>query len=376
MDFFHSHVSEQAKKNVLDVLESGYLSEGTWVKRFEQELEQKIGLRNVVAVNSGTSALHLALNTLRVQAGDEVITTPQTFIATALSILYTGATVVFADIDPTTGNISSESVESKITDKTIGILPVHYGGMPCDLDALNQIGEEYGLFVIDDACQALGATYKGKPIGSGTNEATCFSTQATKGLSTGDGGLICFQSDLHKFLAQQARWFGIDREHTTLSELGEREYLIHHIGFKYHMNNIDSAIGLGNLTTFKERLNKRRRIATRYSTELANVAGLELLDYEKDYNCLNHNDTESSFYLFILKVEKRLDFVRKLKERGIPTIRAHSRIDRHTLFSLNGIDRDLVGQTEFEEKQIAIPCHEGLTQEDVDKIIDVIKGGW
>lgn len=370
MDFFHTTVTPRAIELAVETLNSGFLSEGKRVAELEQELSKRLRLSFPVTTNSGTSALEVALKTLQVRKGDEIITSAQSFVATSLSILAVGAVPVFADINPRTGNISPESVKAKITDKTIGILPVHYAGMPCELETICGIANNYQLFVMDDAAQALGATYRGQPIGNGQTEATCFSLQATKGLTSGDGGIICFQNSFFADLAKKYRWFGIDRERDLPDELGERQYtLTNIIGGKYHLNDAAASIALGNLDGFRERLARRQQIAKRYNESLKNVSGLELLD--------DPLDRTSSYYLFPILLDNsksRLAFVSKLKENGIPAHRVHARIDRHPLFG--GIQKELVGQAEFDERHVCIPIHDGLNDADVELIISTIKDGW
>jgi perosamine synthetase len=166
------------------------LSEGRLVKEFEEKLEKELGLKNPIAVNSGTSALHLAIVLAGIGPGDEVILPAQTFIATGLVIAQEKAVPVFADIQYKTGNIDPNKIEEKITKKTKAILVVHWGGTPCDMDEIHTIAKKHKLVVIEDAAHALGATYKKRPIGS-ISDFTCFSFQAIKHLTTGDGGAVC-----------------------------------------------------------------------------------------------------------------------------------------------------------------------------------------
>src|SRR5437868_3959839 len=187
LTFNHTTVSEAAISNAVATLRSGFLSEGKQVRRFEQELAARLGLASPVALNSGTAALHLALAIAGVQAGDEVIIPPQTFIATGMAVLMAGATPVFADIQSGTGNMDPESARKKISPKTKAIIPVHWAGYPCDLDEITEIADGHKLVVIEDAAHALGASYRGKPIGA-ISRFTCFSFQAIKHLTTGDGG--------------------------------------------------------------------------------------------------------------------------------------------------------------------------------------------
>jgi len=365
MELFSTDISKHAYWGVRSVLNSRYLSEGKVVAEFERALEEQLGIPYPVCTNSGTSALHLALYALGIKAGDEVITSPQTFVATALAIKYCGATPVFADIDPNTGNVTADSIKSKITERTKTILPVHWAGMPCDME---QIGQSLrGIFVVYDAAQALGATYKGLPIGNGRYAGiTCFSFQATKHLTTGDGGAVGARHDWFSDHMRRLRWFNIDKQEDKEGFLGEREYELREVGYKYHMNNVAAAIGIGNLDGFYERLATRRKIAALYREQLANVAGVKLLD--------NPPDRESAYWIFPMRVQRRADFIRKMRENGIPVSVVHQGIDRHPLFGR--IQHDLVGQRLFDAEQINLPCHPNLTQDDVWKVIETIQGGW
>ena len=365
MDFFITHISKKAKENVNEVLNSTFVSAGKIAGQFEDALSGKLGLVNPVAVNSGTSALHLALDVAGVGLGDEVILPAQTFVATGLVILMQRATPVFADIQYETGNIDPASIRKKITEKTKAIIPVHWGGYSCDMNEITSIAEEYDIAVIEDAAHALGATYKGKPIGS-ISRFTAFSFQAIKHLTTGDGGALCCLDDNDYHNAVKKRWFGIDRVNSKPSILGEREYDIDAVGYKYHMNNLAAAVGLGNLDDFPSNLKRRREIASRYRDELKNVPGLKLLDYK--------NDRESAYWLFTVLVERRLDFIKKLKEQGVSASVVHLRIDRNSVFG--GITPDLPNQERFNEDQVAIPVHSGLSNDDVKQIINCIKRGW
>lgn len=364
MNFFHTHISPKAIELATETLRSTFVSEGKRVRQFEEALTRLHGLVRPVAVNSGTSALHLALEIAGVGPGDEVILPAQTFIASGLAILMCGATPIFADIQALTGNIDPESVRTKITSRTKAVVPVHWGGYPCDLDEINGIAQEHGLAVVEDAAQAFGATYKGHPVGS-LSRFTAFSFQAIKHLTTGDGGALCCLDEQDYLEARRRRWFGIDRERDQPSVLGERAYNLATIGFKYHLNDLAAAVGLGNLPDIPANLARHREIARIYRDQLAGISGLTLLE--------NLADRESSCWIFTLLAERREDFIRSLKSRGIPSSVVHQRIDRNRVFG--GERDDLVGQAFFDEHQIALPVNVGLTDDDVCKIVDTICAG-
>lgn len=365
MKFFHTHISPLAKELVNQVLDSSFISAGKTSELFEKELEKVLKLQKVVTVNSGTSALHLGLDIGGIKEGDEVIIPAQTFIATGLSVLMMKAVPVFADIQADTGNVDPKSIEDKITDRTKAIIPVHWGGYPCDLDEINNIATKYNLTVIEDAAHALGATYKGKPVGT-ISDFTVFSFQAIKHLTTGDGGALCCRKTEHYNQAKQKRWFGIDRENSKVSILGEREYDVSEIGYKYHLNDFAAALGLANLYDINKILSRHRYIADFYNKSLSNISGLTLLKLK--------SDRQSAYWIFTILVEHREEFIKKLASEGIPYSVVHLRIDSNSVFG--GIREELVNQQKFNELQVSLPVHSGLTDEDLDHIINSIKHGW
>jgi perosamine synthetase len=362
---FYTFIEDSAARIVCEVLTEAYISEGRLVRIFEEKLETDLGWNKTVAVNSGTSALHLALVLAGIRADDEVICPAQTFVATATSILQQSAKPVFVDIQYTTGNIDPISIESKISGRTKAIIAVHWGGYPCDMDEISLIARAHNLVVIEDAAHAVGAIYKGRPVGS-ISDFTCFSFQAIKHITTGDGGAVCCREDTAGRKGQALRWFGIDRFNSQASELGERAYDITIAGYKYHLNDYAAALGIANLEGFSGRLARRRRIAACYRESLEKVTGISLF--------AESPDRESAYWLFGFHVEGRLDFIRALKDRGITASVVHQRIDKNSVFG--GIRSDLVNQARFDRTQVHIPLHDGLSDDDVAHIIASIKKGW
>jgi perosamine synthetase len=365
MDFFNPYISDEGIELATEALKSTFISEGKMVARFESRLNEMLGLEHPVAVNSGTSALHLALTVAGVGPGDEVILPAQTFVATGTVILHHGATPVFADIQLNSGNIDPTSIREKITDRTKAIIMVHWGGYPCDIDEINQIAAEHDIAVIEDAAQALGATYKGRPIGS-ISRFTAFSFQAIKNLTTGDGGALCCLDDEEYESARSLRWFGIDRARSEPSELGERLFDISSAGYKFHMNDLSAALGVGNLSGFEAVSRRRSEIADRYRHELAGIDGIELLASDPNRKSAN--------WLFTILVKNRLEFIRKLKSVDIPTSVVHQRIDRNSMFG--GVTSGLTNQERFDDLQLSLPIHHGLSDEDVDHVLNTIRQGW
>jgi perosamine synthetase len=364
INMFSTYIAPDAHEYLGRVLTSTMVSEGERVKSFESELTRELGIINPVAVNSGTSALHLALILAGVQAGDEVILPAQTFIATGLAILYQGAVPVFCDIQYETGNINPESIKSCITERTRAIMVVHWGGLPCDMDEIAEIASENNIPIIEDAAHALGATYKSSPIGA-ISDYTCFSFQAIKHLTTGDGGLVASKDLASYSEARALRWFGIDRANSPMSILGERIYDLDKIGFKYHMNDYSAALGLANLPSFKNRLDRLRNIDSIYRSRLSNVPGLKLFDRPMD--------RESACWLFGIHVDRRADFMAMMSDKNIATSVVHQRIDKNSIFKGRNI---LNNQELFDESQVHIPIHFDLTDDDIELIIQTIQSGW
>jgi perosamine synthetase len=365
MKFFHTTVAPEAIERVTRVLQSGFLNEGDVVREFERGLHEVLGLAHPVAVNSGTSALHLALAIAGIGPGDEVIVPAQTFVATGLVVLHQGARPVFADVDPATGNLAVDDLGRRLTPHTRAIVPVHWGGLPCDLQEIADFASGHGLVVIEDAAHALGARYRGRPIGA-VSRMTAFSFQAIKHLTTGDGGALACLTAEDGREATARRWFGIDRAQARMNDIGARQWDIRTLGYKYHMNNVAAALGLGNLEGFPARLARRGEIASLYRARLAGVAGLKLPTVPAD--------REHAWWLFTLRVERRDDFARALAGRGVPTSVVDLGIDRNSIFA--GSRGDLPRQREFDASQIALPLHEGLTAEDVDQVTDAVQRGW
>jgi perosamine synthetase len=365
IQMFETFVAPEAATYVKGVLDSTFLSEGKLVKQFEERLAVEVGMNNPVAVNSGTSALHLALLLAGVAPGDEVVCPAQTFVATALTIMQERAVPVFADISYASGNIAPDSLESKITARTRAIMVVHWGGYPCDMDEISAIARKHGLVVIEDAAHAPGATYRGQAVGT-ISDYTCFSFQAIKHITTGDGGALCCRDEEAARRAVSRRWFGIDRLNSQPSMLGERAYDIAEVGYKYHLNDYAAALGLANLNSFRVRLERRRAINTAYRQAFGAVSGIELFE--------SAPDRESACWLFGMHVERRDDFIRALNDRGITASVVHQRIDRNSVFG--GRREGLHNQVRFDETQIHVPLHDGLSDADVALIIDAVQKGW
>jgi len=360
INVFEPYVSNGAIRKVVKVLKSKKLSAGQYVCEFENAFSQYCNSKFAIATNSCTSALHLSLLAAGVGYGDEVITTPITFVATGLSILYTGAKVVFADIEPTTGNIDVKSIAKNISKKTKAILIVDYAGYPCDIQSIFELSKTEKIILIEDAAHSLGAEYNGKKIGE-ISDFTCFSFQSIKHITSGDGGMITFNNKTQYDEIMARRRFGI-------INLTNNSYHndIHLLGFKYSMNEIAAAIGLEHLKNVDYRISRRRIFANLYRKELIGNSDVELLD-EKE-------DRLSSFFFYPILIEKRNDFINALKSRNINIGLWHQRIDKYKIFEQN--KRDLTGVDYFDSRQVSLPIHDSLTLKELKYMINCIKLGW
>jgi perosamine synthetase len=281
---------------VKSVLESGWVGLGPVTSKFEEEFARYIGTSHSVALNSGTAALHLAMCALDLKNGDEVLVSPLTFVSTVHVVMYQGATPVFVDIEEDTLNMSVEDIKNKLTGRTKAIVPVDYGGQPCDSDAINQIAEDSGLQVVEDAAHACGATYRGRKVGT-ISDITCFSFHAVKNLACGEGGALTFKDDSLDKYFRQMRWLGIARDTWTRTLTGATyawQYSVDKMGYKYHMHDISAAIGLAQLRKLDANNLKRRQLTQDYNERLRDLDWLEL-PIERDY-------ANSSWHIFHIKL--------------------------------------------------------------------------
>lgn len=362
---FAVYVSDRAIERMVETLKSGYIGDGPVVREFESKVVRYTHAAHTVAVNSGTSALSLALDLCGVGAGDEVITTAQTFVATSHVILAAHATPVYADVQYLTGNLDPSDIEHRITPRTRAIMPVHWGGYPCDMDEILAIARRHSLPVIEDAAQALGAVYRDRPVGS-ISPITCLSFQAIKQLTTVDGGMLCIQDESMAEAARRRRWFGIDRTKRKPTLLGEPEWDISEIGYKYHMNDVMASLGTVHMDELPHIHARLKEIDQRYRGALGGVPGLTLFD--------STPDRESAFWTFCVHVERRDDFARAVQSRGVDASVVHLRIDSNTIFG--PLRQDLPNLARLTETMICLPLHYMLSDEDVEQVIDGVRAGW
>ena len=297
-------LDERDEELVLEVLRSGRLSLGPVIERFEELLAERVRAPYAAAVSSGTAGLHMLCHIAGVEPGDEVITSPVSFVATANCFIIEGGVPVFADVDSRTLNLDPEAVEAAITERTKGIVVVDMFGYPCELDELRAIAERHGLWLIDDSCEALGAEYKGAPIGS-HGPSGAFGFYPNKQMTTGEGGMVTTHSEeeveLLKSLRNQgrsydSRWFHHPR-----------------VGFNYRLTDLQAALGIAQLEKLDRMLAMRAEVAGRYTKLLAGIEGVEppLADDE---------DHKRSWFVFVVKLDRGLEreaVLETLKAQGI-----------------------------------------------------------
>jgi len=357
---FKVHIPKDLSK-LYETLNSGFVAEGPKVKEFEQKISSWVGNEKVIAVNSGTSALHLSLVLAGVKNGDLVISTPVTSPATNISIVNLGAKIVWADVDENTSNISPSSLKkliSKHGEKVKAVIAVDWGGYPCDYDQIKSFLPN-NTKLIQDAAHSLGSKYKGAYAGSSIADFSTFSFQAIKHITTGDGGLITCRKEEDYERGKRLRWFGIDRNkpgRTWNDDLPE-------IGYKFHMNDIAASIGIHQLDELGLTLIRRKEIAKKYEAEIKAVKYQHSHEYE----------AESAYWLFTIYADHLDKFMKYMEQSQIASYPVHIRNDNYTGFKKAAYDSDkLEGVEKITNSMCCIPAGEWLSDEDVEYIIQKV----
>ena len=356
------YIDEREEELVLEVLRSGRLSLGPAIERFEELLAERVGAPYTAAVSSGTAGLHMLCHIAGVKPGDEVITSPVSFVATANCFIFEGGVPVFADVDPHTLNLDPAAVEAAITDRTKGIVVVDMFGYPCELDELRAIAERHGLWVIDDSCEALGAEYKGRPIGShGVSGA--FGFYPNKQIATGEGGMVTTHDEeeweLLKSLRNQgrsydSRWFHHPR-----------------LGFNYRFTDIQAAVGIAQLEKLDRMLGMRSDAAARYAELLAGVDGIEVPHADDA-------DHKRSWFVYVVKVAPGVDRDAVLERLSAQGIEAGHYVPA---VHLQPYMRESYGFTEGTcpiaedacDRTLALPFFPQLEAEDQERVVEALR---
>ncbi len=377
--YHRASIGDDEINEVVATLKSGWLTSGPRTSQFEREFSEYTGVPHALAVNSCTSGLHLALKGLNVGPGMEVITTPLTFCATVNTIIHTGATPVLADVGPD-GNIDPASIAARITEKTRAIVPVHFAGLPCDMEAIWFLARRHGLDVIEDCAHAAGSLYKGRHAGAAhgvTGEhsaASVFSFYAVKNLTTGEGGMVLTHDEELASRMKILSLHGISKNAwNRYSDKGSWKYEVLESGFKYNMSDIQSSIGIHQLRKLEGFIEARTRFAEMYNNLLADVEEVE--------RPADREDSRHAWHLYTLKLNldrleiDRDEFIEQLKEKGVGTsvhfipIPLHPFFAAHANLRQNRVPRAL----ELYPRLISLPLFPAMTEEQVAYVAGAVR---
>jgi dTDP-4-amino-4,6-dideoxygalactose transaminase len=364
LPFSKPTIDETTIAAVADVLRSGWITSGPKVQAFEAMLSEYFGGRPVRTFNSGTCTMEIALRIAGIGPGDEVITTPISWVSTANVIIEVGATPVFADIDPVTRNIDLDKLEAAITPRTRAIIPVYLSGLPVDMDRLYALARKHKLRVVEDAAQALGSSWNGKPIGS-FGDLVSFSFQANKNITTSEGGCLVLNNADEARLAEKYRLQGVTRS-------GFDGIDVDVLGGKFNMTDIAAAIGLEQFAKIESITAKRRALARHYFAsfgsefEARSGAQLPVADFER-----------TNWHMFQIVLPQRIaraDFMAKMMEQNIGTGYHYPAIHLFTLYRERGFSEGMFPIAERVGRQIVtLPMFSAMTENDVERAVGAVK---
>ncbi len=371
---FHRALIEKEEVDaVLSVLQSGWLTSGPAVREFEDAFARYTGATHALAVNSCTAALHLALVACGIGEGDEVLLPTMTFAASGEVVLYCRARPVLVDSAKASFHVDPEQIERAITRRTRAIIPVHYAGYPCEMDAILDIAHRHGLKVIEDAAHALPASYKGRMIGT-LGDITCFSFYATKTITTGEGGMITTENPEYAERMRILSLHGISRDAwKRYTAEGTWRYDILEAGFKYNLTDLQAAIGIAQLAKADDLRSRRAAIAARYSGELAS---------QDTFVCPPEpNDASHAWHLYVVRVNAdslrigRDQVIEELKLRGIGSSVHFIPLHLHSLYQKHlGYRKGQFPQAEQHfENAISLPIFPGMSDEEIDRVLDGLR---
>lgn len=362
---FRPCFDEEEVDAVREVLMSGWVGPGTKVETLEKNFAEYVGTRFALSMNSCSSALFAAMRVIGVE-GREVVTTSQTFVSTNHAILQNDGIPVFADIESDTLNIDPKSIAERVTDKTAAIVVVHHGGHPCDMDPIMEIADARGIPVVEDAAHAAGTRYNGRMAGS-LGTIGCFSFHALKNMSTGDGGMLTTDDEQIAERIKNMRWMGISRStYDRFRRNGRQrawEYDVDEVGYKFHMNDLNAAIGIVQLAKLESTNAARREVAVQYREAFKDLDWVELLE-EKPY-------AQSANHAFVALVEDRDRLIEHLGEKGIDA-GVHYRPNH--LYSVYAPYRRELPVTEARwTRMVTLPMYPAMSNDDVQQVIEAVR---
>lgn len=374
LPYGHQWIDEEDIKAVSKVLHSDWITQGPKVAEFEEEFARFVGAKYAVAVNSGTAALHAACFAAQIEKGDEVITTPITFAASANCAIYQKGTPIFADIDSDTLNIDSEEIEKKITKKTKALIPVDFTGLPVELEKILQVAKDNNLAIIEDASHALGATYKGSKIGS-ISDMTIFSFHPVKHITTGEGGMINTNNEKYYERLKLFRTHGITKDKNKMSKCdGPWYYEMQELGYNYRLTDFQCALGLSQLKKIDRIIQRRREIVKKYNSEFKNIPEIKIPK-------INPVDSNPAWHLYIIQInlEKlkvgRREIFEALRAENIGVnvhyIPVHLQPYYQKRFGYHL--GDFPKAENYYSRAITLPIFSKMTDKDVDDVIMAVK---
>ncbi|MFH2101055.1 MAG: UDP-4-amino-4,6-dideoxy-N-acetyl-beta-L-altrosamine transaminase [Candidatus Micrarchaeota archaeon] len=359
------HIDDDDIAAVVEVLKGSWITTGPKVEEFEKSLCDYVGAKHAVAVNSGTSALDIAVDALDTPPGSEIITTPFTFVASSNCILYNQCKPVFADIEPDTYNISPQEVEKKITGKTKAIIYVDYAGQPCRIKELKEIAEKNDLLLIEDAAHAIGAEYKGKRVGSFA-DITEFSFHPVKHMTTGEGGACTTESDELLDRMQKLRNHGMDR--SVKERFGPNAgyaYDIQMLGRNYRITDFQCALGLSQLKKVDRFIARRQEIAKRYGEEFAKMDDVAVPFVSPD--------VRHAWHLYPLLVPERDRFFAEMRKRGIGVNVHYVPAYKFSYYQSLGIGGHFPVTEDISSREISLPIFPDMTEDDITRVVNAVR---
>jgi len=371
--FHKTHISEDEIEAVVETLRSGWITMGPKTIEFENKFKDFVGSKYATSVNSATAGLHLALKSVGLEKYDEVIIPTNTFVATAEVVTYFGAIPVLCDIEESTHNIDVSKIESLVTKNTKVIIPVHFAGQPCDMDEIYTVAKKYGLSVVEDAAHAIPSSYKGVRIGDlkGT-DVTCFSFYATKPLSTGEGGMCVTNNTLYAENIKVNRLHGISQDAwDRYKGKGSWFYDVIDNGFKYNTSDINTSIGIVQLKKQIMLRDKRASIAKKYSSLFKKCKGIVIPHIK--------SDRESSWHLYVIKVENRDEVIEKLGQEGVGCSVHFIPIHMHTYYKnrFQFQENNYTVANKVFRTSLSLPIYPDMSDKEVhyvaSKVIGIVK---
>lgn len=362
-------IDDEDIEEVVKTLRSPLITQGPKIEEFEKNIAKYCGAKYAVAFNSGTSALHGAYFALGIGKGDEVLTTPNTFVATSNAALYLGANINFADVEINTGNLDSSKLD--ITDKTKLISPVHYSGQPADLKEFSEIAEDNDLKLFEDGAHALGATYENKKIGSlKYSEMAMFSFHPVKHITTGEGGIIVTNDEEYYEKLQLFRSHGITKNNLVNESHGDWYYEMQELGFNYRITDIQCALGVSQLKKLDSFVNSRRKIAKRYDEIFENNPYFDVT--------IEKENRESAYHLYPILLKDKFanhkkEIFSKLRQEGLGVQIHYIPVYKQPYYQKLGFKNDLCPVCEeFYKREMSIPMYPTLNDEDIEFVKDTL----